>query len=380
MNVELTREEILRYSRHLILPEVGIDGQKKIKSSKVLVVGSGGLGSPSLLYLAAAGVGRLGVVDFDRVDETNLQRQIIHSVSEVGKPKVESAKKRILDLNPMVDVKTYNTLLTKDNAKDIISGFDVVVDGTDNFPTRYLLSDMCVWLKKPLVYASIFRFEGMVTVFDASKGPCYRCLFPTPPPPGEVPSCAEGGVLGVLPGVIGTIQALEALKIILGRGDVLIGRLLIFSALDMRFHEVELKKDDGCPVCGKNPTIFEPVDYVGFCGSGVGEDIKETEFDITPQELKRMLDDGKNFELLDVRLPEEKKIADIGGRLIPVQELPARLHELDSSKEYVVYCKSGGRSLRAVELLRRIGFTKVKNLRGGINAYSKEVDSSIPLY
>ncbi|MCS7228272.1 MAG: molybdopterin-synthase adenylyltransferase MoeB, partial [Endomicrobia bacterium] len=282
MNGELSQEEILRYSRHLILPEVGIDGQKKIKKASVIVIGSGGLGSPVLLYLAAAGVGRIGIVDFDKVDETNLQRQIIHSITEVGKPKVESAKKRILDLNPLVNVETYNTILNKENATKILSNYDVIIDGTDNFPTRYLLSDLSVWLKKPLVYASIFRFEGQVSVFDSTKGPCYRCLFPTPPPPGEVPSCAEGGVLGVLPGVIGVLQSLETLKIILNIGEVLIGKLLIFNALDLKFHEVEVKKDPDCPVCGVNPSIFEPVDYEEFCGAHITEDVKSSEYDIEP--------------------------------------------------------------------------------------------------
>ncbi len=377
----LTNEEIYRYSRHLLIPEVGLSGQKKLKAASVLIVGVGGLGSPAALYLAAAGVGRIGLVDFDVVDESNLQRQILHGTSWVGKPKLASAKVRLLDLNPSITVETHETVLTSANAMDILKDYDIIIDGTDNFPTRYLLNDACVFLGKPLIYGSIFRFEGQVTVFDAKVGPCYRCLFPEPPPPGSVPSCAEGGVFGVLPGVIGAIQATEAIKLIIGQGKPLIGRLLLYDALNMSFEEVELRKNPACPVCGENPTIRELIDYEAFCGVPIRAHDVRTEFDITPLELKAMLEqDRRKLVLLDVREPNEWEICHLEGAiLIPLRKLPAYLNQLDPTKEYVVYCKTGNRSAQAARIMHAAGL-RVYNLRGGINAWSREVDPSVPLY
>src|SRR5262245_3854884 len=379
----LTRDELLRYSRHLILPEVGLDGQKKLKGSSVLIVGAAGLGSPLALYLAAAGVGRIGIVDFDAVDESNLQRQILHGTSSVGMPKLDSAKARLADLNPGVRVDTYETRITSENALELMRPYDVVVDGTDNFPTRYLVNDACVLLGKPNVYGSIFRFEGQASVFDARKGPCYRCLYPDPPPPGLVPSCAEGGVLGVLPGVIGVIQGVETLKLILGTGEPLIGRLLLFDALGMRFRELKLRKDPDCPICGEHKTITELIDYEQFCGLTPTEQAtaEAESWEMGPRELAQRLAQPEPPMLIDVREPHEFQIARIeGATLIPLNTLPARLSELDSSREIALYCHHGQRSMRALEMLRRSGFRKLKNLRGGIDAWSREVDRSIPRY
>ncbi len=379
-NNDLSHEEIRRYSRHLLLPEVALGGQKKLKSASVLVVGAGGLGSPVALYLAAAGIGRIGLVDFDVVDYSNLQRQIIHGTDDVGRPKLHSARRRILDINPNVEVILYETAIDSSNALDIIDDYDVVIDGTDNFPTRYLTNDACVLLDKPNVYGSIFRFEGQASVFYAKEGPCYRCLFPEPPPPGMVPSCAEGGVLGVLPGVIGTIQATEAIKLILGEGNPLIGRLLLYDALGMTFDEVKLRKNPRCPVCGENPTVTELIDYVQFCGLDPAEALEPT-WEITAMELKEKLDNGNSVVLLDVREPHEWEISLLeGALLIPQNDLPARLSELDSTDEIVVYCQTGIRSARAVNLLRDAGFRRLKHLRGGINGWARTVDPSMPQY
>ncbi len=380
--VELSNEEIARYSRHLIMPEVALDGQKKLKQAKVLTVGTGGLGSPLALYLAAAGVGTLGVVDFDVVDESNLQRQIIHGTSDVGRPKIESARDRITDMNPNVHVEAYEEALTSENALDIFKDYDVIVDGTDNFPTRYLVNDACVLLGKPNVYGSIFRFEGQASVFYAKEGPCYRCLYPEPPPPGLVPSCAEGGVLGILPGAIGTIQATETVKLILGIGDPLIGRLLLYDALGMSFRQMKLRKDPNCPVCGENPTVTELIDYQEFCGipqANAQEAANEVP-EISVQDLKQKLDNGESVNVLDVREPHEYEVANIGARLIPLGELPQRLVELDQDANFAVHCKTGGRSARAVKLLQDAGFQNVYNVKGGINAWSEEIDSSVPNY
>lgn len=379
--VQLSREEIRRYGRHLLMPEVGLDGQKMLKKSRVLLIGAGGLGSPLSMYLAAAGVGTIGVVDFDVVDYSNLQRQILHGTSDVGRPKLQSAADRIHSINPYVNVELHEVHLSSDNALQIFENYDVVVDGTDNFPTRYLVNDACVLLHKPNVYGSIFRFEGQVSVFHADKGPCYRCLYSEPPPPGLVPSCAEGGVLGVLPGIIGTIQALETLKLLLGIGDSLIGRLLLFDALGVKFNELKLRKNPNCPMCGANPTIHELIDYQAFCGitppspgDGHGE------FEITVEELKRRLDRHDPLMLLDVREPHEYQIANLGAKLIPLNDLPRRVHELDSSNEIVVHCASGIRSGKAVRFLQEVGFKKVKNLLGGINAWAEKIDQSMPVY
>jgi adenylyltransferase/sulfurtransferase len=379
---ELDKDEILRYSRHLIMPEVALEGQKKLKAAKVLCIGAGGLGSPLALYLAAAGVGRMGIVDFDVVDFTNLQRQIIHSTSNVGRPKLDSAKERIAEVNPYVEVEGYEAALTSENAMEILRDFDIVIDGTDNFPTRYLVNDACVLLGKPNVYGSIFRFEGQATVFDAREGPCYRCLYPEPPPPGLVPSCAEGGVLGVLPGIIGVIQAIEAVKLILGRGDSLIGRLLLFDALKMKFRELKLRKNPECPICGPNRTIHKLIDYNEFCGVAPHEEVSVgKEFEITPLELKARMDRGDGFVLVDVREPEEYAICRIpGSRLIPRGTLPERLHELSTAEDIVVHCKSGVRSGMAVEFLKQAGYRKVKNLVGGILRWSDDVDPAVPKY
>jgi sulfur-carrier protein adenylyltransferase/sulfurtransferase len=380
--VELSNEEIARYSRHLIMPEVALDGQKKLKQARVLTIGAGGLGAPLAMYLAAAGVGTLGVVDFDVVDESNLQRQIIHGTSDIGRPKMESARDRINDINPNVRVEAYEEALSSENALEIFKDFDVIVDGTDNFPTRYLVNDACVLTGKPNVYGSIFRFEGQASVFWAEEGPCYRCLYPEPPPPGLVPSCAEGGVLGILPGAIGTIQATETVKLILGIGEPLIGRLLLYDALGMSFREMKLRKDPNCPVCGENPSVTELIDYQEFCGI-LQADVQATADEvpeITVQELKERLDNGERLSVLDVREPHEYEVANIGARLIPLNELPERLVELDRDTPVAVHCKTGGRSARAVKLLQEAGFQNAFNVEGGITAWSKEIDPSVPKY
>jgi molybdopterin/thiamine biosynthesis adenylyltransferase/rhodanese-related sulfurtransferase len=380
---DLSRDEILRYSRHLLIPEVGLEGQRKLKNSSALIIGTGGLGSPVALYLAAAGIGRIGLVDYDVVDSSNLQRQVIHGTSTVGKLKVESAKAKLLDLNPSIQVDVYNEPYTSENALRIAKDYDIILDGTDNFPTRYLTNDVAVFLGKPNVYASIYRFDGQVSVFYAREGPCYRCLFPEPPPPGLVPSCAEGGVLGVLPGTIGTLQATEALKVLLGIGEPLIGKLLLYNALDMSFDFVKLKKNPHCRVCGPNADIKELIDYEEFCGvpshdheegsAGAGRDI-------TVQELSERMKTN-HLKLLDVREPHELEISKLPDALnIPLGQLAARLSELDSADEMVIFCKSGSRSARGLELLASAGFKKVKNLKGGINAWAREVDQSLPLY
>ena len=375
----LSHEEILRYSRHLILPDVGVEGQRKLKAARVLLVGAGGLGSPAALYLAAAGVGTLGLVDFDVVDKTNLQRQIIHGTSTVGRPKLDSAKERIQDLNPNVQVETFETRLTSENALDIIREFDIVADGTDNFPTRYLVNDACVLLGKPNVYGSIFRFEGQASVFYAKEGPCYRCLYAEPPPPGLVPSCAEGGVLGVLPGIIGSIQAMETIKLVLGVGEPLIGRLVLFDALKLQFRELKLEKDPDCPVCGSHPTVTELIDYEAFCGIGAEPSYDGAE--ISAQELQREWERNSDLLVIDVREPHEYEITHIQGAvLIPLGELPDRLNELDGHREIVTHCHHGARSLKALEILKAAGFSKVRSLRGGIDAWAVNVDPSLPRY
>ena len=379
---KLSKEEVLRYSRHLIMPEVGMDGQLKLKRAKVLCIGTGGLGAPLGLYLAAAGVGRIGLVDFDVVDSTNLQRQVLFGTSDVGKPKIQAAANRLRDLNPDIQIDTFEMHLSSENALDILKDYDIIVDGTDNFPTRYLVNDASVLLGKPNVYGSIFRFEGQITIFGAPGGPCYRCLYPEPPPPGLVPSCAEGGVLGVLPGIVGTIQAAETLKLIIGKGEPLIGRLLLFDALGMKFRELKLRKNPECPVCGQHPTLKKLIDYAEFCGVR-GEEAPSTVTnipEITPKELKQRLDRGDDLYILDVREPHEYQICNLNGHLIPLGELSRRVHELDSSKEIVAHCRSGKRSAEAVEFLRKAGFKKISNLKGGILAWSDEVDPSVPKY
>ena len=389
--VALSHEEVQRYSRHLIMPEVGMAGQKKLKAASVLLIGAGGLGSPLAMYLAAAGVGRIGLVDYDVVDYTNLQRQIIHGTKDVGRSKLESAKARILDINPHVQVDAYPVPLTSANALEIFAPYDVIIDGTDNFPTRYLTNDACVLLGKPNVYGSIFRFEGQASVFYAAEGPCYRCLFPEPPPPGLVPSCAEGGVLGVLPGTIGAIQATEAIKLILGQGEPLIGRLLLYDALTMEFNEVRLRKNPNCPICGDQPTLTELIDYEQFCGMPAHDHSLYTSAQangdavpaITPVALKERLDAGDDLLILDVREPHEWEIAnlsDLGARLMPMGEVAARMHELDTAQEIVVQCRSGGRSADVIRELQQHGFKKLLNLEGGINRWAREVDPSLPVY
>ena len=380
--VELSNDEIARYSRHLIMPEVALDGQKTLKAAKVLTVGTGGLGSPLALYLAAAGIGTLGIVDFDVVDESNLQRQILHGTSDVGRPKVESARDKIKNINPNVEVVVHEEALTSENALEIFADYDVIVDGTDNFPTRYLVNDACVLLGKPNVYGSIFRFEGQASVFYAEEGPCYRCLYPEPPPPGLVPSCAEGGVLGILPGAIGTIQATETVKLILGIGEPLIGRLLLYDALGMSFREMKLRKDPNCTVCGENQTVTELIDYQEFCGIPQANAAEQANGvpEITVQDLKAKLDDGEDINVLDVREPHEYEVANIGVRLIPLGELSQRLSELDQSENFAIHCKTGGRSARAVKLLQDAGFQNVYNVKGGITAWSEEIDPSVPKY
>jgi molybdopterin/thiamine biosynthesis adenylyltransferase/rhodanese-related sulfurtransferase len=379
----LSNEEVLRYSRHLIMPEVGMDGQQKLKAARVLCIGTGGLGSPLALYLAAAGVGTLGLVDFDVVDFTNLQRQIIHTTNDVGRSKLQSAQEKIAAINPFVNVIPFETRLTSDNALRIFADFDVIVDGTDNFPTRFLVNDACVFTGKPNVYGSIFRFEGQASVFAAKEGPCYRCLYPEPPPPGLVPSCAEGGVLGILPGLVGLIQATEAIKLILGSGDPLIGRLLLVDALGMRFRELKLRKNPDCVVCGKNPTVTKLIDYDQFCGlRGEEKPVNPTSGvpEITVEELKQRLDAKEALFILDVREPHEYQICNLNGYLIPLNDLPKRVSELDSSREMIVHCRSGVRSARAVAFLQQAGFTKVKNLAGGVLAWSDRVDPKMPKY
>jgi len=377
----LSNEEITRYSRHLILPEFGMAGQRRVKQGSVLLIGTGGLGSPLALYLAAAGVGHIGLVDFDVVDETNLQRQIVHGTSTIGVRKTESAKRRLHDLNPNVEVTTYETQITSENAFEIMRPYDVIVDGTDNFPTRYLTNDASVMLGKPNVYGSIFRFEGQATVFYPKEGgPCYRCLYPEPPPPGLVPSCAEGGVLGVLPGVIGTIQATEAVKLLAGIGDPLIGRLMLYDALSMRFRELKLRRNPDCPVCGEHPSVTELIDYDQFCGIMPAAQT-DASYEITPVEVAAWLERDDRPFLLDVREPNEWEIGHLpGATRISVNELQGRLNELDTAREMVVYCRSGVRSGRAVDMLRAAGFRKVKNMSGGILRWSDEVDPSIPKY
>jgi adenylyltransferase/sulfurtransferase len=382
---DLSQQEILRYSRHLLIPEVGLDGQEKLKTSSVLLIGTGGLGSPVAMYLAAAGVGRIGLVDFDRVDFSNLQRQIIHGTSAVDSLKVDSARDRILEINPLVEVDTHNEIFTSQNALEIADGYDLIVDGTDNFPTRYLVNDVCVKLGIPHVYASIYRFDGQASVFHASNGgPCYRCLFPEPPPPGSVPSCAEGGVLGVLPGTIGSIQASEAIKVLLGIGETLEGRLLLYNALDMRFDFVKLRKNPDCKVCSLEADAIELIDYEDFCGVPIMEEIQNspnTEWEISPKELNEQLQNGNDVILIDVREPQELQISKLpNAELIPLGQFPGRMSELDSSKEMVIFCRSGARSGHAVDLLRAAGFTKVKNLVGGINDWARQVDPDMPLY
>jgi adenylyltransferase/sulfurtransferase len=380
----LSKDEILRYSRHLIMPEVGMEGQLKLKNASVLLVGTGGLGAPAALYLAAAGIGRIGLVDFDVVDYTNLQRQVIHGTKDVGKPKIDSAIESMHDINPFVKLDRHEVALSSENALEILKDYDYIVDGTDNFPTRYLVNDACVLLKKPNIYGSIFRFEGQATIFAYPGGPCYRCLYPEPPPPGLVPSCAEGGVLGILPGIIGLVQATETVKLILGVGQPLVGRLMLYDALAMKFRELKLRRDPECPACGDHPTITKLIDYQQFCGMPHREEEKKpvtASGDIDAVELKAKLDRGDDFKLIDVREPHEFQICRIpGSTLIPLGELPKHLHELDPAAEYVMHCKMGGRSAKAVDLLRQSGFKNVRNLTGGILAWSDKVDPSVPKY
>jgi sulfur-carrier protein adenylyltransferase/sulfurtransferase len=377
----LNNEEILRYSRHLIMPEVGMEGQQKLKAARVLCIGAGGLGSPLALYLAAAGVGTLGIVDFDVVDFTNLQRQIIHSTADVGRKKLDSAEEKLKAINPFVNVKKFETRLSSENALELFREFDIIADGTDNFPTRYLVNDACVLTGKPNVYGSIFRFEGQASVFATEQGPCYRCLYPEPPPPGLVPSCAEGGVLGILPGLVGVMQATEVIKLILGAGEPLIGRLLLIDALGMKFRELKLRKNPDCPACGKHPTITKLIDYNEFCGIRGEEKPVETGIpEMQVEELKRRLDAGENLFVLDVREPHEYQICNIGGHLIPLGDLPKRVNELDSSREIVAHCRSGVRSAKAVGFLQQAGFKKVHNLAGGILAWADRVDPKMPKY
>ncbi len=381
--MELNNDEIRRYSRHLILPEVGLAGQKKIKAASVLCIGAGGLGSPIAMYLAAAGIGKIGIVDFDTVDFSNLQRQILHTDADVGRSKAESAKETIRGINPHCEVVIHNTRISSENALDLIRPYDIVVDGTDNFPTRYLTNDACVLLKKPNVYGSIFRFEGQASVFAPHLGgPCYRCLYPEPPPPGMVPSCAEGGVLGVLPGIIGCIQATEILKLAIGKGTSLVGRLLLFNALDMKFRELKLRRDPACPVCGDHPTIKELIDYEVFCGIEPTPVDNGNPDEVTVQEMKRALDDPKlGIKVIDIREPFEYEIARIDGvPLLPMSELQNRFTELDPNTQYYLHCKVGSRSLSALSFLREQGFKYVKSVKGGINAWSDEIDRNVPRY
>lgn len=381
--VELSKEEIERYSRHLLIPEVAVSGQKRLKQAKVLCVGTGGLGSPLAMYLAAAGVGRLGLVDFDVVDATNLQRQILHGTSDIGSSKLQSANETLSEINPNVNIVLHETALSSENALEIFEPYDIVVDGTDNFPTRYLVNDACVLSGKPNVYGSIFRFEGQTSVFWAQKGPCYRCLYPEPPPPGLVPSCAEGGVLGILPGIIGVIQATEAVKLILGAGDSLIGRLLLFDALSMKFRELKLRRDPRCPICSEHPTVDHLIDYEQFCGIGVelNEEAGDPEADIMPGALQEALDRDEEILILDVREPHEFEICRIpGSTLIPIGQLQSRVGELERDSHIVAHCRSGVRSAKAVKFLREAGFPSVENLAGGILAWADDVDPSMPKY
>ena len=377
----LSNDEILRYSRHLIIPEVGIEGQRKLKSAKVLLVGAGGLGAPLGLYLAAAGIGRIGIVDFDVVDFTNLQRQVIHFTQDVGRKKLDSAAEKMQAINPHVAIAKHETALSSENALGILKDYDIVVDGTDNFPTRYLVNDACVLLGKPNVYGSIFRFEGQATVFAYEGGPCYRCLYPEPPPPGLVPSCAEGGVLGILTGTIGLIQATETVKLILGIGEPLVGRLLLYDALGMRFRELKLRKNPECPVCGEHRTITRLIDYQQFCGIPQTRETKVTENEIDVTEVKAKLDRGDHFVLIDVREPHEYRICNIpAAKLIPLGDFPKHVHEFDPSADIVIYCRSGVRSAKACAILRQAGFEHVRNMKGGILAWSDKVDRSVPKY
>ncbi len=379
---ELTHEEVKRYSRHLIMPEVGMSGQKKLKKASVLCVGAGGLGSPLAFYLTAAGVGRIGIIDFDVVDFSNLQRQILHTTDDVGRPKLDSAAEKLKALNPNVNVELHETRLTSENALQLFEKYDIIVDGTDNFPTRYLVNDACVLTGKPNVYGSIFRFEGQASIFAASEGPCYRCLYPEPPPPGLVPSCAEGGVLGILPGLVGLVQATEVIKLILEKGNSLVGRLLLFDALGMKFRELKLKKDPECPVCGENATIKELIDYEEFCGIGPEVEESPTGIDeVTAKELKEELDQGQDPYILDVRNPVEYEISRIeGSHLIPLDQLLNRLNELDSARDIVAHCRTGARSAKAIEMLQEAGFRKLRNLKGGVLAWADEVDPTMPKY
>jgi sulfur-carrier protein adenylyltransferase/sulfurtransferase len=381
---ELSAEELARYSRHITLPEVGLEGQRKLKAARVLCVGTGGLGSPLAFYLAAAGIGTLGLVDFDVVDASNLQRQIIHSTADIGRKKLDSAAEKLTALNPSLQVVKHETMLTSANALEILKDYDIVADGTDNFPTRYLVNDACVLLGKPNVYGSIFRFEGQASVFGAKDGPCYRCLYPEPPPPGLVPSCAEGGVLGILPGLVGVIQATETIKLILGRGDPLIGRLLLVDSLAMRFRELKLRKNPECPVCGQHPTVTRLIDYQQFCGIAPANPqenaVKNGIPQMSVQELKQRMDAGDHLLVLDVREPYEYQIANIGGTLVPMNEVPRRLDEISRDQEIVVQCRSGSRSQRVAEFLKQNGYEKVANLAGGILAWSDQIDPSVRKY
>lgn len=377
---DLTREELQRYGRHIIMPEVGLEGQRKLKRAAVLIIGAGGLGSPIALYLAAAGVGKLGLVDYDLVEVSNLQRQIVHGTHDVGRPKLESARDRVRDVNPNVTIELHNLRISSQNALDLLESYDIIVDGTDNFPTRYLVNDACVLLGKPNVYGSIFRFEGQVSVFAADRGPCYRCLYPAPPPPGMVPTCAEGGVFGVLPGVIGSMQAAETIKLILGEGTPLIGRLILFDALSMNFREIRLRKDPRCPVCGPQRSIHSLIDYEEFCGMKPEPAVPMDQPDISPEELKQRMDRGERPFLLDVREPQEYQVANLNAHLIPLGQLPQRMNELDPAQEIIVHCKTGNRSARAVSALRKAGFHNVRNLAGGIDAWSQRIDPTVPRY
>ena len=381
---ELSKEELARYSRHITLPEVGLDGQRKLKAARVLCVGTGGLGSPLAFYLAAAGIGTLGMVDFDVVDSSNLQRQIIHSTRDIGRKKLDSAAEKLTALNPALNVVKHETMLSSANAMEILKDYDIVADGTDNFPTRYLVNDACVLLGKPNVYGSIFRFEGQASVFAADQGPCYRCLYPEPPPPGLVPSCAEGGVLGILPGLVGVIQATEVIKLILGQGEPLIGRLLLVDSLSMRFRELKLRKNPECPVCGEHPTVTHLIDYHQFCGivppSPEVQAVKNGIPQMSVTELKQHIDAGDDILVLDVREPFEYQIANIGGTLIPMNDVPRRLAEIGRDRAIVVQCRSGSRSQRVAEFLKQNGYEKVSNLAGGIKAWSEQVDASVPKY
>jgi adenylyltransferase/sulfurtransferase len=381
---ELTTDDLSRYSRHLILPEVGMEGQRRLKAARVLCVGTGGLGSPLAFYLTAAGIGTLGLVDFDVVDASNLQRQIIHSTKDIGRKKLDSAEEKLIALNPSINIVKHETMLSSANAMEILKDYDIVADGTDNFPTRYLVNDACVLLGKPNVYGSIFRFEGQASVFATEQGPCYRCLYPEPPPPGLVPSCAEGGVLGILPGLVGVIQATEVIKLILGKGESLAGRLLLVDALNMRFRELKLRKNPECPVCGQNPTVTALIDYQHFCGivpeTPEDKTLKNGIPQITVKELKRRIDAGEDVQLIDVREPYEYQIAQIGGKLIPQNDVPQRLSEIDRNREVVVHCRSGARSQKIAEFLKQAGYPRVVNLAGGILAWSEEIDPKVQKY